>query len=85
MPKAQAQGFHFLAVGAPLLNAVGLSQLVQAIDDFNRQFTIGRIGDVLFLNGRVDVNRVLLSGFTVQPDTDLKEFINAVRTVRFLK
>lgn len=47
MPKAQGQRFDFFAVGAPLLNVITLGQLVQAVDDFDRQFAIGRVGDVL--------------------------------------
>lgn len=54
MPKVtqfQAQVFNFLLIGAALLNTVGFGQLVQAIDDFNRQFAVGRIGNMLFLDG----------------------------------
>jgi|GEM_PF-6138772 len=61
MAQFEAQAFDFFAVGAPLLNALSLGQFVQAINDFDRQFAVGGIGDVLscalwVLHRGVDVN-----------------------------
>jgi hypothetical protein len=41
MPKILPQGFDFFAAGAPLLDALVFGQLVQAVDDLDRQFGIG--------------------------------------------
>ncbi len=43
---------------ARLLVAMPFREFVQAVGGLDRQFAIGRIGDVFFLHGRVDVDAV---------------------------
>ncbi|MEE9354500.1 MAG: hypothetical protein V3U75_02825 [Methylococcaceae bacterium] len=49
-----------------MLYAIGICQLVQAIDDLDGEFSIGWIGDVFFLNDGINIDGGFLCGFTFQ-------------------
>ena len=57
MSQAQSTVFHFFDIRASLLNVMDFGQLVQSVDDLDRQFTVGGIGDRFLLDAGIDVDR----------------------------
>ena len=66
-----------------MLDAIGLGELVQTVDDFDGQFAVGWVGDVLFLHCGVDVDGVFQCGFAEQSHTALKQLVHAFCTNAF--
>lgn len=71
--QAQPEHLDFFGIGAPLPDTVGFRQLVQAVDDFDRQLAVRRVGDVLFLDRGVDMDAVLQGGFALQGHAHLEQ------------
>ena len=65
------------------MDAIGLGELVQTVDDFDGQFAVGWVGDVLFLHCGVDVDGVFQCGFAEQSHTALKQLVHAFCTNAF--
>ena len=63
-----------------MLDAIGLGELVQTVDDFDGQFAVGWISDVLFLHCGVDVDGVCQCGFAMHSHTALKQLVDAFCT-----
>lgn len=80
LADVQTQALDSFAIGPSLLNAVDFGQLVQTVDDLNRQLGIRRIGAVLFLNRRVNVDDGFPGRFAMQVHTHLKDFFKRGNT-----
>jgi len=80
MPNVQTQRFDFPNEGASLLNSVYLGNLVQPINDFDRKLAVRRIGDVLLLHRRVNMNRVFQRHLAMQTNAHLEYAFNTFST-----
>lgn len=67
-------------VGLLVLNPMGFRQLVRPVDEFDRQFGVRRISDVLFLNHGVNIDRGLQGRLALQLNTDLTDCLKTRRT-----